>query len=446
MKNVIISGAGLSGSLLGIFLARRGYSVDIFERRPDLRKVDISAGRSINLALSNRGIKALEKVGLADKILANAIPMRGRMMHAVDGELTFQPYGKAENEVINSVSRGGLNAMLMEAAEEAGVRIHFKQRCMGMSFRKKSVTFRDEENREVRTFENVPVLACDGSASAVRTAMQQVGRFNFHQEYLGHGYKELNIPPGPNGDFLMEKNALHIWPRGSYMLIALPNPDASFTCTLFLPFEGDPGFAQLTRDRDISAFFEREFPDALALMPNMLQDFNDNPTGQLVTIRCYPWRVEDTALLVGDSAHAIVPFYGQGMNCCFEDCSVFDDCLEIYGEDWNGLFDAFQQWRKPNTDAIAELALENFIEMRDQTADPVFLRKRQLELRLESAFPGQFLSKYSMVTFHQTPYAEALRKGRIQDAVLMSVAGRHETVEEIDLAAALAEVRKAISE
>lgn len=440
---VIVIGAGLAGSLLAIYLARRGLRVEVYERRPDMRRQEISAGRSINLALSLRGIVPLQQVGLADKILAHAIPMRGRMIHSPEGELTFQPYGSRPEEVINSVSRGELNCLLMDGAESfSEVSLHFNQRCTGMDFKTGEVRLYDLERRENRVVKGDTVIACDGSGSALRLSMQKSRRFNLNQLYLEHGYKELSIPAGEGGAFRMEKNALHIWPRGSFMLIALPNLDGSFTCTLFFPFEGRNSFATLNSDARVSRFFEETFPDALPLMPTLLPDFRENPTGSLITIKCFPWHVGGKMLLLGDSAHAVVPFYGQGMNCAFEDCLVLNECIERHGTDWGTVFTEYQSLRKENADAIADLAMENFIEMRDTVADPHFLMKKKLELLLEEKFPGRFRSKYAMVTFQRIPYSQAMRRGRKQDEILMELCRAAESLDKLDPAEVLARVEK----
>lgn len=432
-ETITLVGAGLAGSLLAVFLARRGYAVEAYERLPDMRTTAISAGRSINLALSHRGIYALNRVGLDRRILSRSIAMRGRMIHAKNGEQHFIPYGKDESEVIYSVSRRDLNVELMNAAEETGsVKIHFERRCSNANFRERTLQFTDSGGNPLPAVAAQTVIATDGATSAVRMEMQKIERFDFSQSYLEHGYKELCIPPQTDGTHRMERNALHIWPRGHYMLIALPNLDGSFTCTLFLPYEGDPGFRELTSAAAIESFFETQFPDAKALMPTLTDDFLAHQTGSLITVKCFPWHVGDNALLLGDAAHAIVPFYGQGMNCAFEDCVVLDECLER-GESWEAAFSAFENLRKENTDAIAELAVDNFIEMRDSTANPKFAIKREVEQLLEKRFPGQFVSKYGMVTFQRVPYAEALHKGRIQDRILNETVAEVKTAAEVNL-------------
>lgn len=429
---ITLVGAGLAGPLLSIYFAKRGFRVEIFERRPDMRKEQISAGRSINLALSARGIHALKEVGLEEKILQLAIPMKGRMVHSIKGELSFHPYGKNENEVINAISRAELNKALLDEAERHGVVIHFNQRCTGMNFENGELFLHDENSGANSKIAVRTVIGADGSASALRHDMMRVGRFNLSQQYLEHGYKELTIPPAANGEFRLQEHALHIWPRHSFMLIALPNLDGSFTCTLFFPHRGELSFESLATEEKVLEFFKTQFPDAVPLMPTLLEDFFSNPTGSLVTIKCEPWSVADKALLLGDAAHAIVPFFGQGMNCAFEDCTVLNECLEKFGNDWEKIFREFEMRRKVNSDAIADMALENFIEMRDKVADPKFLFRKQVELALEERFPDRFIPRYSMVSFHRIPYSEAQSRGRIQDDILSQITNGVETLEEVD--------------
>ena len=444
-QETIIVGAGLAGSLLAIYLAQKGFKVRVYERRPDLRKANISAGRSINLALSTRGIYALNEVGVLEKVMRDAIPMRGRMIHSPEGEIAFQQYGKDPSEVINSISRGGLNGILMDAAEATGnVTFYFNRQCKKVDLNNGQMQFINHESGERELVEGAVTFGCDGAYSAIRWEMLKSGRFNYCQDYLDHGYKELTIPPAEDGGFRMEKNALHIWPRGSYMLIALPNPDGSFTCTLFLPFEGKNSFARLTTPEETHRFFTEQFPDAVPLMPDLTNDFFKNPTGTLVTIRCFPWFVNEKFLLLGDAAHAIVPFYGQGMNCAFEDCTVLNRCIEKHGDNWAAVFSEFQQLRKENADAIAQLALDNFVEMRDKVADPIFLLKKKLEIMLENAFPGKFRSTYGRVTFERGPYAEALRIGKIQDKVLMDICRENPDLQQLDLKEVFNRVKAAL--
>lgn len=431
-QRISLIGAGLNGPLLALGLTKRGHQVEIYERRLDMRRVRMSAGRSINLALSTRGIHALTQAGLWGQMQDIIIPMKGRMMHSVTSQLTFQPYGKDESEVINSISRAELNIALMNASESRGVKIWFQHRCLGMDLRTGDLRLRDEESGKDVLAESDVVIGCDGSASAIRNEMLKLPRFNFSQQYLDYGYKELPIPAGAGGSHMLEKNALHIWPRGNYMLIALPNIDGTFACILFLPFEGANSFANLTTHAAVQEFFQCRFPDVVSLMPNLADNFFANPTGAMVTIKCSPWHVDEKALLLGDAAHAIVPFFGQGINCGFEDCTVFLELLDRYGPDWNRIFAEFENARKINTDAIADLAVENFVEMRDKVADPKFLLRKKVELALEAKYPKLFVPKYAMVTFHRVPYSTALRRGQVQDAMLSELCEHLERVEDLD--------------
>ena len=431
-KSITVIGAGLNGPLLALELVKRGFNVQILEKRPDMRRTRLSAGRSINLALSTRGIHALAQAGLWNTMRNIVIPMKGRMMHSLASELTFQPYGKDESEVINSISRAELNIWLMNAAEERGVKISFQRRCTGMNFKSGSLAVRDEQSGVVRTLEADIVIGCDGSASAIRDQMLQLSRFNFSQEYLDYGYKELTIRAGPDGKHLLETNALHIWPRGNYMLIGLPNVDGSFACILFLPFEGADSFERLSTPSEVEQFFQSRFPDVVPLLPNLSENFFANPTGAMVTIKCSPWHVHDRALLLGDAAHAIVPFFGQGINCGFEDCTVLLDLLDRCDADWKRVFREFEKSRKANTDAIADLAVENFVEMRDRVADPRFLFRKKVELALEARYPQLFVPKYAMVTFHRIPYATALKRGKVQDQMLTELCDGVERMEDLD--------------
>lgn len=416
--------------------------MDVYERRPDMRKVVLDRGRSINLALSTRGIHALKDVGLYDIVMSVAIPMHGRMIHPLGGELMLQRYGKDDSEVIYAVSRSLLNIALMNEAEKyPHVRVHFNERCIGMNFQTGELQLFGEEAGKATSVVTATVIGTDGSASAIRTEMLKIGRFNFSQHYLDYGYKELTIPAGPNGTFRMEKHALHIWPRKTYMLIALPNVDGSFTCTFFFPFEGEPSFESLNTKERVQQFFAQQFPDAVALMPDFLDDYFSNPTGSMVTIKCSPWRVDGKALLLGDAAHAIVPFFGQGMNCAFEDCTTLDEIVrreigegrpEMGSIDWKRVYMEFETQRKVNTDAIADLAVENFVEMRDLVANPKFQLKKKVEQALQARYPDVFIPKYSMVTFHRLPYSVALQRGRIQDRLLDELCAGIETVEALD--------------
>ena len=409
-KHIGIVGAGLVGSLLSIYLIKRGYRVTVFERRSDMRKKGYEGGRSINLALSNRGLRALEEVGLAEEIRKVAIPMHGRMMHDLSGKLTYQAYGK-QGQFINSISRSNLNLVLMERAEQLGVQFIFEERIAQVNLEKTTIGDHSFDY----------IIGADGAFSAVRSAFQISDRFNYSQEYIAHGYKEFHIPPGKAGAFQMEQNALHIWPRESFMLIALPNPDGSFTCTLFFAFEGNPSFEKLNSTDAQRDFFKTHFADALALMPEFLDDFKTNPTSSLVTVRCYPW-VKNKTLLIGDAAHAIVPFYGQGMNAGFEDCRVFHQLLNEHHDQWDKVLPAFQELRKPDADAIAQLALYNFIEMRDLVGDADFLLRKKIEAKLHELYPQRWIPLYAMVTFHENiRYSEALQTGEKQRKIMDGV-------------------------
>lgn len=417
-KKIAIIGAGLVGSLTAIYLAKRGYKVSVFERRLDMRKHLIEGGRSINLALSNRGIRALHEVGMAEVLKQNAIPMHGRMIHDEKGNLNFQAYGKT-GQYINSVSRGGLNMVLMTEAEKHGVEFSFEHRCVHVDFEKSELTLKENESIHHKTFD--VIIGSDGAFSAVRNAMQFTDRFEYAQTFIEHGYKELRIPASENGEFLFEEHALHIWPRESFMLIALPNPNKTFTCTLFLPFEGPVSFNQLTTPDTIQQFFEKYFPDAVKLMPTLIEDFRDNATSSLVTVRCYPW-VRNRTLLIGDASHGIVPFFGQGMNAGFEDCRVLNELLNKHGDHWKATLAEFQEVRKPDADAIAQLALDNFIEMRDLVADADFILRKKIEARLHELYPDKWIPLYSMVTFHDDMrYSDAYTIGKHQKKIMDEV-------------------------
>lgn len=419
-ERITIVGAGLVGSLLGTVLAKRGYSVRIFERRPDMRTSTGYAGRSINLAMSDRGLRALETAGLADDIRAIAIPMHGRMMHDKQGVQTYQPYGK-EGQFINSVSRGDLNKVLMTAAERHGVEIIFNARCTDINVESASATF-ELPTGEVILSEADVLFGADGAFSAVRSKLQIRDRFNYSQQYIEHGYKELHIPPDDAGAFRLEKNVLHIWPRHSFMMIGLPNPDGSFTLTLFFAHNGSPSFEELKTREAVLEFFNEQFPNAVPMMPTLLDDFFTNPESSLVTVRCSPWVFNGKVALIGDAAHAIVPFYGQGMNCGFEDCSVLIECLDHHHGNWAQTLETYARLRKPAGDAIADLALENFIEMRDKVADARFLWRKKIEAWINEQFPAKLIPLYTMVTFSaHIPYNEALRIGREQDVLMEQI-------------------------
>jgi len=422
-KNMVVIGAGLVGSLLSIYLAKKGYRVTVFERRGDMRSEAVEAGRSINLALSDRGIKALADVGIADDVLRMAIPMHGRAIHQPDGSSAFQPYGK-EGQYINSISRRVLNEKLMDLAEAQGIEIRFRQKCTGIDWSANRVSFEDADG--VRTDMSFDVcFGSDGAYSSARLAhMLHHPRFEYQQSYIDCGYKELSVPAGPNGSFLLEKNALHIWPRKDYMLIALPNLDGSFTGTLFFPFEGALSFDRIRTEREVEEFFTATFPDIVGLIPDLSQQFLQHPVAALVTVKCFPWVRDDRFCLIGDAAHAIVPFFGQGMNAGFEDCRVLSGLMDAHGDDWGAILESFQALRKPDADAIADMAVGNFTEMRARTADPKFLLQKKIEARLHEHHPDKWVPAYTQVTFSpQIRYSEALRNSLRQEAIMQEVMG-----------------------
>ncbi len=420
MARFVLIGSGLAGGLLAAYLGRRGHDVDLYERRADPREGNLVGGRSINLAISTRGIHALEQLGIADEALKQAIPMRGRMIHNRTGALHFSPYDVDPKNCINSIGRGALNTTVIEAAQRyPKVRVRFNHKCTDVDL-DSAVAHLETLNGPV-TARGDAIIGVDGAFSAVRKSMQIKSKnFQYDESYLAHGYKELTIPPDGNGSWQMEKNALHIWPRKSFMMIALPNPDGSFTCTLFWEFEGPRSFATTKTDDDVRRFFNEEFPDAVPLMPALLEDFRSNPTGSLVTIRCAPWFYQDKVCLVGDAAHAVVPFYGQGMNAAFEDCVVLDECLERRSDNRGRAFVEYFHRRKENVDALADLAIGNFVEMRDKTASKTFRAKKKLDHALEAALPGIYLPLYTMVTFTRIPYARAAKRAHVQDRIVQA--------------------------
>ncbi|WP_233861413.1 FAD-dependent oxidoreductase [Tenacibaculum piscium] len=424
--NILIIGAGLCGSLLALRLAQRGYKVSVYESRPDLRTVDISAGRSINLALSDRGFKALRLAGVAEKAREICIPMYGRLIHDIEGNTFSSNYSGRDNECINSISRGDLNAILLtEAEKHENVSIHFNKKCTSVDIENTIANFKDYHTKEEFSVNAEVIFGTDGAGSVLRKSYYLAHKFlfSYSQNYLSHGYKELEIPADKKGNHQISNAHLHIWPRGAYMLIALPNMDGSFTVTLFLSYdEGEYNFNNLISEEKITAFFETQFPDALKLIPNIKEEFLNNPTGALGTVKCSPWHYKNKTILLGDAAHAIVPFYGQGMNASFEDITVFDAVLNENLGDWETVFKTYEKARKHNTDAIADLALDNFQEMKNHVANPLFKEKRILEMALEKEFPEEYFSKYSMVTFKDDiPYAVAMKKGRAQDKALLNL-------------------------
>ncbi len=420
-RKVSILGAGLVGSLLAILLRKKGYEVSIYERRPDMRLAAIGAGRSINLAMSARGWRALELAGLRSDLEAIAIPMYGRYLHLADGTTTTQPYSK-NNEAIYSVSRGELNKKLMALAEKEGVKIYFEHSCTKVDVPNNRLNFTLPDGTE-KVVDADLLLGADGAFSALRTSYTRMDKVNCSQQYLEYGYKELAIPPAADGTMMMDKNYLHIWPRGNYMMIALPNTDNTFTCTMFMPFKGENSFEKLQTKEEVSTFFDAKFADAKALMPTLMEDFFGNPTSSLITTHIFPWHYQDKSALIGDAAHAIVPFYGQGMNAGFEDCTVLAGLLDTYGEDWATILKEYEVKRKPNGDAVASLALLNFVEMRDKVSDPAFLERKKIEKELGKKYPEQFVSIYEMVSFSHTPYDTAISCIQAQDNLLGNIMG-----------------------
>lgn len=419
-KTISVVGAGLVGSLVSIYLAKKGYKVNIYERRSDMRKQSMSAGKSINLALSDRGWRGLKGVDIDGEIRKIAIPMYGRQIHHKDGSQNYQPYGK-DDQAIYSVSRGEINKTLMTLAEQQeNVKIYFNERCDKLDRKTNVLEFTNLENGKSQIVQSDLVFGADGAFSAVRLQMQlQSDRFDYNQFYIDASYKELTIPANPDGSFKLEKNALHIWPRGSYMMIALPNMDGSFTCTLFFEAEGPKSFESIKTKEDVIRFFEEDFPDALPLMPTLVEDFFANPTASLVTVKCKPWVWDNRIALIGDAAHAIVPFYGQGMNCGFEDCVVLNELIDKHQHNWPDILNEYQTLRKPDGDAIADLAHANFIEMRDKTADARFLLQKKIEARFSSKYPDKWIPLYSMVTYSpEIRYSTALKEGNRQQAIM----------------------------
>lgn len=425
-QNILIIGAGLCGSLLALRLGQRGYNVTVYEMRSDLRTTDISAGRSINLAFSDRGNKAMKLVGIEAKVKELCIPMNGRMLHDKEGNTFLSNYSGRDYEYINSISRGELNGLLLtEAEKHDNVTIHFNKKCKSVDFENTTALFQDYITKDEFVEDADCIIATDGAGSALRNSYY-LGKkflFSFSQDYLSHGYKELSFLPTEEGAYKTYKNALHIWPRSSFMLIALPNLDGSFTVTLFLSYaEGEYNFNNLTTPELVTEFFQKEFPDALEIMPNLVDDFFKNPTAALGTVKCSPWHYKGNTLLMGDSAHAIVPFYGQGMNASFEDVVEFDKVLDQNLENWEATFEAYEKNRKKDTDAIADLAIDNFYEMKGHVANPIFQEKRKIEMALEKEFPNAYSSKYSLVTFNENiGYREAMLKGRAQDKAILNM-------------------------
>jgi kynurenine 3-monooxygenase len=417
-KKIAVVGSGLVGSLLAIYLRKAGHIVHIYDRSPDIRQIQFS-GRSINLAMSNRGWKALDAVGVGDAVREIAIPMDKRAIHLVD-KLNFQNYGQ-EGESIYSISRGILNRKMIDLAENAGAEFFFEQKIWDVTLVDATLHVGETERGAWEDKKYDMVFGADGAFSRIRHRMQRQSMFNYSQEFLNIGYKELNIPANPDGSHKLDKNSFHIWPRGEYMLIALPNLDGSFTCTLFMPFEGENSFDLLKERKDVVSFFEINFPDSIDVIPELAEDFFKNPTSTLVTMKCFPWTYGDKVALIGDACHAIVPFYGQGMNAGFEDISILYEMMEKYGEDWETVFSEYEKSRKPNADAIAELSYRNFLEMSSKTADDKFLLQKKIEKVFSDRHPDKWIPLYSRVTFSDRPYSEALAIGDFQNEIMQKV-------------------------
>ena len=432
-KEITIAGAGLVGSLLSVLLGQRGYQVDVFEHRADMRRQEVDSGRSINLALSERGIYALKKAGLMEVVEPLLIPMRGRMLHFEDGEQEFSPYGQRPDEFIYSVSRSELNSLMMTAAERhPDVNVHFEQKCEGVDFESNQLEVFSPQSKSRRKVRFEMLIGADGAGSKVRQALIAVAKGESRSEFLDHDYKELVIPANEDGTHKIEKEALHIWPRGGFMLIALPNLDGSFTVTLFLPRTGETSFASLDSEGCLETFFDQYFSDARELIPELNGDFFSNPTGRLGTVRCHPWFYQNDSLIIGDASHAIVPFHGQGMNSGFEDCSELMRLLDKHEDDWEVVLPEFNRIRKPCADAIADMALENYITMRDSVRDLKFQLKKEIGFELESRFPDRFIPRYSMVMFHRIPYDEVFQRGIVQERILSQLTEGVEMIGEVD--------------
>ncbi len=432
-QKIHIAGAGLVGSLLAVMLGNRGYDVSVIERRPDPRLVDSESGRSINLALAARGIAALKTAGLMKEVKELLIPMKGRMLHLEDGSEVFSSYGQRPDEVIYSISRGELNVLMMDKAERSPpVNVQFNQKLESIDFERnvfsaRSLLTGDSHEQPFELF-----IGADGAGSKTRRMLMPANGGRATAEFLDHDYKELEIPAGPDASYQIEPNALHIWPRGDFMLIALPNQNGSFTVTLFLPKEGPVSFQSLDDPAGVKPFFEKFFPSAIRLIPNLIQDFADNPVGRLGTVRCSPWHLTSKALILGDASHAIVPFHGQGMNAGFEDCSELNRLLDKHNDDWSRVLPEFDRIRRPNAEAIADMAIENYTTMRSSVIDPKFQLKKEVGFELEKRFPDRFMPRYSMVMFHLIPYAEAFKRGQLQRAILERLVDGKSSVDFID--------------
>jgi len=439
-NSINIVGAGQCGTLVAIMLARHGYDVDIFERFTDPRIQDAEAGRSINLALAARGLNALRQVGIDSLIQPMLVPMRGRMIHHANGSSEFLRYGQSAAEEIYSVTRLGLNQIILGVADEMpNLRLHFQQNAIGYDAPDRTVHVRNELDGSLYQIEAAPLLAADGAGSTIRRSFDGTGTFGGIETLLTHGYKELSIPAGVNGEYQLAADALHIWPRGGFMLIALPNPGGDFTLTLFLPNTGANSFESLTDEASVTAFFEQHFADAAALIPNLCDDVLNHPLGLLGTVRCRHWHDRGNVLLLGDAAHAIVPFHGQGMNLAFEDCVLLDRIVRRHRDDWPTIFAQFEAEQLANANAIADMALDNYIEMRDTVRNPKFALQKELAFELERRIPQHFIPRYSMVMFHaDIPYLVAQQRGEVQKALLEEFTAAANTIDEVDIDAAVA--------
>lgn len=420
-KEVIIVGAGLAGSLWAVYLTNAGYKVSIYESRPDIRKAEIKAGKSINLALSDRGWNALKHAKIDDQIKSFAIPMSGRIMHSTEGELTYQAYGK-ENQAIYSISRGDLNKKMVQIATEKGAQLFYNEKCIDLDTEKGVLTVENSITKKIKTVKADLIFGADGAFSKVRySGMQKLPRFNYSQKYIEDGYKELLLPANEDGSYKLDKNALHIWPRGRFMLIALPNDDGSFTCTLFMPYDGgENAFNSLDTDEKVDHFFKTTFKDFYDMMPDLIENWHAHPLSSLAIIRCFPWTNKTTAL-IGDSAHATVPFYGQGMNASFEDCFVMSELMIKHNHDWPTIFKEYEKLRKPDGDAVQDLSLHNYYVMRDFVADPKFLLQKKIEARIFEKHPDKWMPLYSQVTFSQIRYSEAWNVGMKQESIMKEI-------------------------
>ena len=432
-QKIHIAGAGLVGSLLAVMLGNRGYDVSLIERRSDPRLVETESGRSINLALAARGIAALKAAGLMEKVKELLIPMKGRMLHLEGGSEVFSAYGQRPDEVIYSISRGDLNVLMMDKAEQSPpVNVQFNQKLETIDFERSTFTARNLRSSDSHEQSFELFIGADGAGSKTRRMLIPANGGHSTAEFLDHDYKELEIPAGPDASYQIDPNALHIWPRGDFMLIALPNQNGSFTVTLFLPKEGPVSFQSLENPASVRPFFEKYFPSAIHLIPNLMQDFADNPVGRLGTVRCSPWYQTDKALILGDASHAIVPFHGQGMNAGFEDCSELNRLLDKHDDDWTKVLPEFDRIRRPNAEAIADMAIENYTTMRSSVTDPKFQLKKEVGFELEKRFPDRFMPRYSMVMFHLIPYADAFERGQQQRAILNQLVEGKSSVDAID--------------